>query len=226
MEKKTKIKSILIFISYFIYSSFQIVPLKIIGINYNNMALNSKVIYLLIYELLYIIILIFLYRKLLKENLKNYIKNFKSMKKYIDYWAIAFFLMIFSNLVINLLFPNSVATNQEAINNMFKKVPIYIIISSVLYAPFIEELIFRLSLKNIFKNDKIFIIISGLVFGLLHVIGSFENLSDLLYIITYSIPGFIFAYTLVKSKNIFVPISLHLFHNSFMTLMQIILNLL
>lgn len=227
MENKKIFKSMLIFISYFIYSSFQIIPLSLIGIDYNSMNLNAKVAYILIYELLYILILIFLYRKTFKEDIKDYIKNFKNyIKKYMDYWAIAFALMIASNVVITLLLPSSIATNQELINETFSKVPIYIIVSSVLYAPFIEEVIFRLSLKNVFKSDKVFIIISGLVFGALHVVGSFEKISDLAYIITYSIPGFVFAYTLVKSKNIFVPISLHLFHNGFMALMQVILTFL
>lgn len=226
MENKKIFKAMLIFISYFIYSSFQDVPLLLFGINYSELSLNTKVVYILIYELLYILILILLYRKTFKENLKEYLKNIKSMKKYMDYWALSFILMISSNMLILFLFPDSVATNQEALNELFAKVPIYIIVSSVIYAPFIEETIFRLSLRNIFKSDKLFIIVSGLVFGALHVVGSFEKWSDLVYILTYSIPGFVFAYTLVKSKNIFVPMSLHLFHNGFMTLMQVVLSFL
>ena len=60
MENKKALKALLIFISYFIYSSFQALPLKLVGIDYNNMSLNSKVIHILIYELLYILVLIFL----------------------------------------------------------------------------------------------------------------------------------------------------------------------
>ena len=60
----------------------------------------------------------------------------------------------------------------------------------------------------------------------MHVVSSFESFSDLIYIITYSIPGFVFAYTLVKSENIFVPISLHMFHNTLTVIMQIILLIL
>ena len=69
----------------------------------------------------------------------------------------------------------------------------------------------------------LFILLSGLVFGSMHVIGTCEHLIDLLFIIPYSIPGFIFAYCHVKSKNIFVPISLHLIHNSLMMILQIVL---
>ena len=227
MENKKALKALLIFISYFIYSSFQTLPLKLVGIDYNNMNLNSKVIYILIYELLYILVLIFLYRKTFIEDFKNYIKNFKKdFKKYMDYWAIAFALMIASNILITFILPESNATNQEIINDLLTKVPLYIIISSVIYAPIIEETIFRLSLRKVFKSDTLFIIISGLVFGALHVVGSFEKWSDLIFIITYSIPGFVFAYTLVKSKNILIPISLHMFHNGFMTLLQVVLTFL
>lgn len=222
MDKKL-LKGMLIFISYFIYSSFQTVPFQILGIDYNSISIESKVIYILLYELAYILILIFLYRKTFIENIKNYIKNFKNLRKYMDYWAIAFVLMIISNVVITSLLPSSVATNQELLNEMFTRIPIYVIVSSVIYAPFIEETIFRLSLRNVFKSDKLFIIMSGLVFGALHVVSSFERIQDLAYIITYSIPGFAFAYALVKSKNIFVPMSLHLFHNGLMTLLQVVL---
>ena len=142
-----------------------------------------------------------------------------------QYWALAFSLMLISNMVIVTLFPNSIATNQEIINNNLMVAPFYMVVSAVLFAPFLEEVIFRLGFRYIFKTDVLFIIASGLVFGSLHVIGSYQNLIDLIYIIPYSIPGFIFAYTLVKSKNIFIPISLHLFHNGIMMFVQVVLLL-
>ena len=226
-DLKKSFKPMLIFISYFIYQYFQVIPLALLGIDYNSLPLNLKVIYLLAYELVYILIIILLYKETFKNNIKDFIKNIKYyLHEYPKYWAFAFFLMMVSNVFILLLFPNSTATNQENINLIFKKAPAYIIISSVLFAPIIEESIFRLSLRKIFKTDTLFIIMSGFAFGAMHVVSSFESFSDLIYIITYSIPGFVFAYTLVKSKNIFVPISLHMFHNTLTVIMQIILLIL
>lgn len=213
-----------VFLLYFIYNWFSYIPLNILGIDYNNLNLFNKTIYLLITELILVLIIILVYFKRFKNDLKDYIDNFKPyMKKYMEYWALAFGLMLISNFIIVSIAPNSVATNQEAINDVLSKAPVYMIISAVIFAPFVEESIFRLSLRNIFRNDTVFIIISGLVFGSLHVLGSFNNIVDLLYIIPYSIPGVVFAYTLVKSKNIFVPISLHLFHNGIMMFIQTIL---
>ena len=80
-------------------------------------------------------------------------------------------------------------------------------------------------------------LVSGISFGFVHILSSLlvivsnsieaGNLvltgwTDLLYIIPYSIPGIIFAYTLVKSKNIFVPISLHMIHNGFLITIQLL----
>ena len=60
------------------------------------------------------------------------------------------------------------------------------------------------------------------MFGALHVVTSYTNTTDLLFIIPYSIPGCAFAYMLVKSDNICVPISMHMLHNTIMIIFQII----
>lgn len=228
MMKKDNLKQpilgLCVVISYFIYSYFQTLPLNLLGINYNNLSMFNKIVYLMVTELIYLLILFFIYRKEYIKDFKDYIKNFKNyMPKYMEYWALAFSLMLISNFFIVSLFPNSVATNQETINNTLTQAPIYMVISAVLFAPFLEETIFRFSFRKIFQNDIFFIIISGLVFGSLHVVGSFKNFIDLIYIIPYSIPGCVFAYTLVKSKNIFIPMSLHFFHNGIMMFIQTVL---
>lgn len=221
---KQMLIGICVVLSYFIYSYFQIVPLTLIGIDYNTLPITSKVIYLLITELIYLTILFFIFKKRFQKDFKNFKENFKNyFKIYMQYWALAFSLMLISNFVIISLFPNSIATNQEIITNNFMVAPIYMFISAVIFAPFLEETIFRLGFRKIFKNDIVFIIMSGIVFGGLHVINSFKNIVDLIYIIPYSIPGFVFAYTLVKSKNIFVPIWLHFFHNGIMMTVQMVL---
>lgn len=223
-DLKRMIIGICVVLSYFIYSYFQTVPLELIGIDYNDLSLNSKVFYLMTTELIYLLILFYVFKDQIKKNFKDFKNNFKAyISKYMQYWALAFSLMLISNMFIVTLFPNSIATNQEIVNSNLMVAPFYMIISAVVFAPFLEEIIFRLGFRYIFKTDTLFIIASGLVFGSLHVIGSYQNLVDLIYVIPYSIPGFVFAYTLVKSQNIFIPISLHLFHNGIMMFIQVIL---
>ena len=237
MKKETKLEllnnekngwiGIGVFIFYIFYLNFNTLPLLLIGIDISNLSLTTRIIYSLGIEFLFMYALFLIYKKVYIFDFKKFFTNFKqNFKEYMPYWAGAFGTMIVANFIIISLFPNSVATNQEGIDAVFASAPIYMIISAVLVAPIVEETIFRLGIHNIFKNNKLFILISGFSFGLLHVVGTFENLIDLIYIIPYSIPGLFFAYTYTKSKNIFVPIWLHFFHNGFTMLLQCILLLL
>lgn len=223
-----ELKSVLIGLSvifvYMFMNQFELLPLTLMGINYANLSITSKVIYLFTFEIL-IALAIFL---LLKPKI---ITDFKDMKKhlkeyahtYFKYWLIAFGIMVLSNLFITMIMPNTIAGNEQAVRSNFSKAPIYTFLSAVVIAPFIEECVFRLGFRKIFKTKWLFIVLSGFVFGSLHVFGSLTSWFDLLYLIPYCAPGFVFAYVLTKSDNIFVPIGLHFIHNGFLMVLQTIL---
>ena len=94
------------------------------------------------------------------------------------------------------------------------------IFSTVIYAPFVEEIIFR---KNIYdcvtafgsnKTTKwLYVMISGFIFAALHVSGTVKSNLDYLYIIPYLSLGITFSLLYVKSDNVFSTISIHAFHN-------------
>ena len=213
---------------YLIASSFPYEFLEMFGVNYNNLSIIFKTIYLITYEIFLTLIIIYIYRKDIIPNFKDFIKNnIIYFKKYIKYWFLMLILMISSNLIVTFFTTTDIASNQESIIETLKQAPIYTFIITVFVAPILEELVFRLSFRKIFKHtDILFIFFSGLIFGGMHVIGTLEHLVDLLFIIPYSIPGFIFAYVYTKSKNICVPISLHFIHNGIMMSLQILLFLL
>ena len=104
--------------------------------------------------------------------------------------------------------------------------------SVAIYAPFIEEIIFRRSIKDIIKsfgNNKItkytYIIISGLIFAAMHVIGTASSTTDYLYIIPYMSLGIVFAYIYDKTDNLFSTIVLHSFHNTMAVILYFIVRL-
>lgn len=198
------------------------------GIDYNNLSSVMKSFCIIIYEVILLGIIMFIYRKTFISNLKDFIKNFKTyIDKYIKYWFLMLGLMIISNLIITQFTSSEIANNQEVIIDSLKSYPIYTFIVTVFIAPFVEEFVFRLSFRKIFNHTNIlFIIFSGFVFGLMHVLGDLSNIYDLLFIIPYSIPGFIFAYLYCKVENICLPISIHFLHNSVMMILQIALLIL
>ncbi len=221
-KNKEALISLIVFIAYLLLSNYSSNVLTFLG--YKNLNTTLKIIISLFYNLFILLGVIFIYLKIIvkdfkdfKENLKYYVNN------YCKYWILVIGLMLISNIIVSSISNITTPTNQEYIIKLLEKYPIYTLISTIIIAPILEELIFRLSFRKIFKNDLLFILLSGLVFGILHLSVA-KTLSELLYIIPYSIPGFIFAYTLKKSNNILVPISLHMFHNTVLTIIQLILT--
>lgn len=213
---------------YLIASAMPYDFIKLFGVNYNDLSLIARQIYLILYEASLTLIIVYIYRKDFIPNFKDFLKNnIKYFKKYIKYWFIMLGLMILSNAIITMFTTTMTSENQQAIVDTLKKAPIYTFIITVFIAPILEELVFRLSFRKIFKHTNIlFIVFSGLFFGGMHVLGTLSNPIDLLFIIPYSIPGFIFAYIYSKSKNICIPMSLHFIHNGIMMSLQILLLLL
>lgn len=214
-------KGILVILIYFI--SNIVFQLPLLNINTASSPLILRIIYSLSTEIIILSLIMFVLKEEIKNNLLDLKKNYKTyFKSYFKYWFLIIGIMMFSNLLISILFKGITASNQQAINDMFDTAPIYTFISAVFFAPILEELVFRLGIRKIFKNKYLFIIVSGIVFGGLHVVLSMQSIFELFYLIPYCTPGFIFAYLLYKTDNIFVPAFLHFFHNGIILSIQIL----
>lgn len=222
---KKRIKDILIgilsIICYFGLSLISNLPFKIAGVDINQVPNIIKSIYLIIYELLVTAIILLIFNKKIKKDLKDILINHKEYySKYIKYYLIGLSVMLISNCIIIYGFNIEMSNNEETIRALFKNSPIYIYMASVIFAPIIEELVFRQGIKNIIGRNYLFIITSGLVFGGMHVITSMTSYIDLLYIIPYSALGISFAYMLYKTDNIFVSMGFHFMHNGILMALQ------
>ena len=229
-KKKTNTKLILkgigAFLIYFLISQFAAIPFYLLGVDLETVSTIIKCIYTITIELIIILSIFLLFKDYIIRSFNDFKENHKKyFKIYFKYWFVLLGLMALSNGIIMLINSGATAKNQDAVNQLFKELPVYTFILSVFLAPIIEEFAFRLSFRAIFKNKYLFIFFSGILFGLFHVIGSFTNAIDLLYIIPYSVPGWIFAYTLQKSDNIFVPMSLHFLHNGILMSIQVFILL-
>jgi membrane protease YdiL (CAAX protease family) len=209
---------------YFISTSLELGLLKAFNIDYKNMDLTLKVIYLITWDVVIACSLLLVLNKKITKDFKNMLKNHKKyFKKYVKYYLIALAIMMISNLFINTFINNNIAANEEAIRETFQISPIYVFLTSVIFAPLIEELVFRQSIRNIIPNKVIFVLVSGLIFGSLHVLTGYSGPTDLLYLIPYCAPGFAFAYILADSDNIFISVSLHCMHNGVIVALQFLL---
>ena len=225
MKEKNKIGiyGIIGFVVWFLFQNYSDLPFEILNINPPTLFLE---VYTILVEILTILFIFLLFKKEIVHMWKDFYENRdKYFKKYFKYWFLILILMAFSNGIITLINKSEISNTQEAINDMFKRLPLYTYILSVFLAPIIEELVFRFCFMKIFNNKYLYMILSGVIFGLFHIIGSFESAYDFLFLVPYSIPGLIFAYILYDSKNIFNTIRLHFVQNGISMLASIILLL-
>lgn len=220
-------KGIIVILLYYVMSMLQGLPFALLGVDTAYMPTFLKSIYLFSYQVLMVSIILLIYKDLITEKWSDLKKNHQEyFNKYFKYWFLLLGLMMISNFIIMIITKNSSgAENQNQIINMFSKSPIYTYLSAVIFAPIVEELVFRQSVRNLIpKYNILFILVSGLIFGGMHVLGA-DTFAEFIYIIPYSIPGMVFAYVLTKSNNIFTTIGLHFVHNGILMSLQTILLL-
>lgn len=224
---KTPISGILALLTYFILPYLQELPFAIANININMIPTWIKIGYLILFECIIMLIIMLILKDSIQKDWKDIKKNHKTyFSDCFKYWLCAVGAMMISNLIINVFSTNGMAGNEKALQEMFKISPIYIYFSAVIWAPIVEELIFRRAIRNILPLDILFIIVSGLSFGALHILSTdTKSFVDFLYIIPYSAPGIAFAYMLKKYDNIFVSIGFHGMHNGILIALQFILRI-
>lgn len=217
-DKKKIILNIFMFLFYFIYQLIVIAFINILKIKIDSNL--EKGIYLFTSSLIYFIIVLLVYRKELIIDLKNF--NIKILLKYIPIYIIGIVLMGISSYIVSSITNIPTAENETLVREYIKLFPVYMTFSTVIYAPFVEEITFRKTFKNIINDKILFIIVSGIIFGLIHIGISDNTTNDLLMIIPYIIMGIDFSYIYCKSDNIFTTITIHSIHNLILLIIQFI----
>ncbi|MBP2259043.1 CPBP family intramembrane glutamic endopeptidase [Virgibacillus alimentarius] len=107
------------------------------------------------------------------------------------------------------------SANTEAIVNIARSAPLFIIIPALI-APILEEIIFRKIIFGVlYTRTNFFIaaVLSALVFGIIH--------GEPMHILIYASMGFVFAFLYVKTKRIIVPIIVHMALNTISVIVQL-----
>lgn len=224
-EYKPIIYLTVVLLIFYCSSLFILIPVYLFNIDIKTCSDTTYNILRVIPNFVQVILLTILYRKTLKTDLKNFIKNFgKYSDTAIKCWIIGFIAMIISNKIIISFFPVEIATNEQGVREIINSIPLISFFSICIFAPISEEIIFRKSFRDCLSGKWLFILVSGIVFGLLHVIGSIKSLYDLLYIVPYSSLGIAFAYIYYKTNNIFSSIFVHCLHNTILVILNIIIS--
>lgn len=181
-------------------------------------SLTMSIIVLVIYYVGVFAFCIYVFNKRLKRDFKAYKQN---VGKYVGYsfkwWGI---MMLFSMVaaILRMVFGGDVVTaNQTGLN----EAPLwYVVPLSILWAPFVEELIFRGCIRRFIKNDVVFVIVSALAFGLIHTITSEVGLYNMIIqSLQYMAMGGVMAFVYTRTNNIGTNMTIHLIQNTLATVL-------
>ena len=184
---------------------------------------NIKIIISIVFYVGMIILSIIFFKDLFINNFRVFKKDFKAYFQNLvplvgKYYVVYFLLAIIAVLLSN----EFTSVNQENVMSL----PIFVSFPlAVIYAPIVEETLFRGCIRRFIKNDKIFIVVSALVFGLLHTAFSEETLFNTLVMsIPYATMGGFLAYLYTKTNNMFSNMSFHCFHNTIAMIISLLIR--
>lgn len=183
----------------------------IIGQILSNLSTTFIRIFVVTYYISLYVLAIFSLKSVIKEDIKLFKNNFKPYMKFIMAMYIIMKIVVVAILLIKtVIIGNGTSTNQQAINQL----PIALtFVLAVIWAPLVEETIFRVSLRRFIKNDKIFVIISAIIFGGIHVLSEPSIVDALTNSIPYVLMGGCLAYTYKKTNNELCSILVHGVYN-------------
>ena len=131
--------------------------------------------------------------------------------------AILYGLALIGGFITMMLGGHSSSENQVLLETITNAHPLIMIITTVIFAPILEEMIFRGIVFGWFYelNPKLAYLVSGFIFGFIHVMISIlsGNISEWVQIFGYFFMGVGLCYLYEKRDNIYVPILAHATNN-------------
>ena len=170
-----------------------------------------------------VVLSLIVFHDLYKDNFKVFKENFKTYIKFLGPKFGLFYLIYFVLVAaMMMILGDGVSENQNALEALpiFVSAPL-----AMIYAPIVEEALFRGSIRRFIKNDILFIIISGLSFGLLHTAFSEVSIYNVLIrSLPYVLMGGFMAYLYKRTNNIFCNMSFHFFQNTLAVVIMIFMK--
>ena len=221
-DKEKKLNLFLLLPFYFLYGQFlfMFVFLAIgflLGMDMTDSAIDSY--FNLVYMTFLAVASFLIFHSYLKKSWDHMKGKWLKQIGYACTAGIAkfYFFNVVSSLIILLINPNSSSANQEAIIEMAASSPIFMLITTVLLAPFVEEMIFRVGIFQMFyhKNRILAYLLGSLSFGFVHIMGGLfmGDFTQILFLLPYSLLGYALCNIYEKRDSIFVPMIVHMLNN-------------
>ena len=217
-QKSTTKEKILAILAIVIYFAQLITRRLFLG----NFPFPAQMAIIIAMYIIILVICVLVFKDKLKRDIKLFKENTKAYLGFIaPRFAITYIIFIVVALASILIAKQGISKNQQALEGL----PLWFMFpAAVIWAPIVEELLFRGVFRRFIKNNIFFIIISGTIFGLLHTVGTETNLfSSIIMSFPYITLGAFFAYIYSKTENICTNMLCHSFQNLLATVLSLLL---
>lgn len=180
-------------------------------------SIDGGLAYFLTY-LIFLVTVVSIAWPVLEESYQS-LRNSKDFFKHlIILFAEMFLVMFVINLVMS-LFSLGESANQQSVGSFASVYPNVFLFSSLIFAPIVEETIFRgIFYRQIlsFANKNIAIVVSMVSFGMIHIWNAVQSqqFSELVFLPLYGFMGYFFVKAYERTDSLFGAICLHLMWNS------------
>lgn len=184
--------------------------------------LISTLVSICFYALMFILVIV-LFNDKIFNDFKKLKKNFSAYLEYdLPKYGFMFISFIIVNFLCIIVTKNATSVNQEAVEKLPK---IMLLILSVFWAPIVEEVVFRGTIRRFIKNNWIFIITSSLIFGFMHAINEYSLIDVIMTTLPYGVLGGFLAYFYTKTDNIANNMMIHGIWNFFAMIMSLLVSI-
>lgn len=167
-------------------------------------------------------------RTLLKEAWLNFIANWQAvLVSSVKWYCLLWVVMIGMNLILISITHLNTSENQLVLMQQITQNPVKIILLSCVFAPFVEEVVFRGALYQSMtakRGPLLGLLISSVLFGLLHVFSSLltGNWADCAYILIYGTMGIILCLASRNNKTLASSIMIHGMNNLYSVILMLL----
>ena len=186
---------------------------------------NNKIISILIVISFYVILFILIFALFSEKIIGDFKKLIKNFNSYMDYdlpkYGFMFLSFIITNLICIIITKNATSVNQETVESLPK---IVLFILAVLWAPIVEETVFRGCIRRYINNKYIFIFLSAFIFGFMHATGEESVLNIIFTTLPYATLGGWLAYIYYKTDNLANNIMIHGIWNLFAIILSCLVS--
>lgn len=169
---------------------------------------SSNVLLCLVYSFILLCSYIYLYRGKLINDFKEFI-NKKLLTKAIVMFLLTTMIFLTTYIVVTV----SGFSYTNSIIEEIKIMPIFALFKVLIFAPVVEEIVFRTAFRNVISQKGLFIATSSFVYGILHVIFTNSTISFLISFLPFLASGVLLASVYVNNENLFLNILINFLCN-------------